>query len=446
MVKTTFWQKILLIIFGIFLFLICLEIGLRIGGFLVLSLQEYKNDIYFSQKDEYRILCLGESTTQGEYPVFLEKELNQYKIMIKFRVIDKGRKGVNTAIIVSQLENNIDRYKPDLVVTMMGVNDYGPHLPSELASSLRILAVVKSFRVYKLLRLILLHASMKAQTLTETNTFSPINASIYALGVFYMEQGKIDEARQAFVRSIELNPNNELPYLELGRIYKSQNKVNEAESFFLEAADINPKNAWAYFELGNLYRAQGKAEQIQQAFGKSIELNPNNNSAYVGLSDWYRLQGKLNESEQILSKAIELNPKNDHFYAALATVYGEMGNLTRLKEYWMKANRIRQEYYKPVTINNYFKLKQILDRRRIRLVCVQYPVRSIVPLKKIFEDQKGVIFVDNEEIFKNAILKDGYRTYFYDMFGGDFGHCTPKGNKLLAANIASVIIKEIFGK
>jgi len=32
------------------------------------------------------------------------------------------------------------------------------------------------------------------------------------------------------------------------------------------------------------------------------------------------------------------------------------------------------------------------------------------------------------------------------MFGGDFGHCTDKGNKLLANNIAGAVLKEIFGR
>jgi hypothetical protein len=32
------------------------------------------------------------------------------------------------------------------------------------------------------------------------------------------------------------------------------------------------------------------------------------------------------------------------------------------------------------------------------------------------------------------------------MFAGDFGHCTDKGNRLLAENIATVILKEVFGR
>ena len=73
-------------------------------------------------------------------------------------------------------------------------------------------------------------------------------------------------------------------------------------------------------------------------------------------------------------------------------------------------------------------------------------MRSIESLKKIFEGQTGVIFVDNERIFKDAVKREGYKEYFKDMFGGDFGHCTPKGNRLLAENIADVILKEVFSK
>jgi hypothetical protein len=72
-------------------------------------------------------------------------------------------------------------------------------------------------------------------------------------------------------------------------------------------------------------------------------------------------------------------------------------------------------------------------------------VRSLEPLKKIFEGQSGIILVDNENIFIKAIQKDGYSAYFTDAFGGDFGHCTEKGNKLLAENIANAILKKLFG-
>ena len=105
------------------------------------------------------------------------------------------------------------------------------------------------------------------------------------------------------------------------------------------------------------------------------------------------------------------------------------------------------EYYKPVTVNNYLKLKESLDKRGVKLVCVQYPMRSVESLKKIFKDKgEGIFFVDNEAIFKEEVNKSGFKEVFRDMFAGDFGHCTNKGNRLLAENIAGVILKEVFDK
>ena len=138
-----------------------------------------------------------------------------------------------------------------------------------------------------------------------------------------------------------------------------------------------------------------------------------------------------------------MRPDYNRPYAGLAVLYEEMGKHELAHEYSNKANRIRRrEYFNPITCQNYRDLKQILDNRGIKLVCIQYPACPIEPLKRILGGEKGVIFVDNEKIFKDALKTAKRGEYFTDMFGGDFGHCTSKGNRLLAENIAKSILKE----
>jgi len=122
MKKITIRKKITLILFGLFLCTVLLEAGLRIGGFIVLSLQEYKNKLSL-KKDGYRILCLGESTTQDGYPEQLNLILNDMDPRKEFSVINKGIGGTNTGIILTRLESYLEKYKPDIVITMMGIND-----------------------------------------------------------------------------------------------------------------------------------------------------------------------------------------------------------------------------------------------------------------------------------------------------------------------------------
>jgi len=625
--KTSLLQKIVLVLFGLFLTIIILEIGLRIGGFAMLSLQEYKNLQSIKQKGTCRIMCLGESTTQNQYPPYLEKILNQRNIGIKFNVIDKGLVAIRTTAIVSQLEANLDNYQPDIIVTMMGCNDdkimYYRDIPEANTE------IFKHCRVYRFGRLIYMHilTKLKKEGIYRLNNLSsniktksgsqgdkkdprakdfyqnnrelfereqafkkaielnpnsdsvyveldqlyrdqgrfaeseqlfkkaielnpkngsayeglgklyrdqgrfaeveqlfkkaielnPNNGSAYeGLGRLYRVQGKLAESEQMFKKAIELNPKNDFAYVGLGKLYRDQGRFAESEQSFKKAIELNPKNGSAYEGLGKLYRDQGRFAEVEQLFKKAIELNPNSNSAYEGLGRFYigqgrvaeveqlfkkaiefnpnndyaytelgrfyrdhgrfveseqaykkalelnpkndlaylilgqlyRDQGRSAESEQSFKKAMELNPKNERLYGCLAILYCEMGNNELSKVYAEKMNNLRGEYYNLITVNNYRMLKQTLDKRKIKLVCAQYPMRDIVSLKKIFKDdtKASIIFVDNERIFKDAVRKEGYKEYFKDMFAGDFGHCTNKGNRLLAENIANTILKEVFGK
>jgi hypothetical protein len=160
------------------------------------------------------------------------------------------------------------------------------------------------------------------------------------------------------------------------------------------------------------------------------------------------VQKKFAESKQAFINALEINPLNYFALGGLATKYKELRENGLSSSYTAKLTDLRNQYFNPATTKNYLSLKRILDKRKIKLVCAQYPMRNIAPLKEIFQDepQGSVIFVDNEKIFTDGVQKHGYEEYFKDMFAGDFGHCTENGNRLLADNIANTIITEFFNK
>jgi hypothetical protein len=112
--------------------------------------------------------------------------------------------------------------------------------------------------------------------------------------------------------------------------------------------------------------------------------------------------------------------------------------------YYREAADRQNREYRAVTIDNYRRIADTLKKRVVALVCVQYPMRSVEPLKKILSGREGLIFVDNSEVFREDVKRKGFRHYFTDCFGGVFGHCTPAGNRLLAENIADSILNSNF--
>jgi Flp pilus assembly protein TadD len=325
-----------------------------------------------------------------------------------------------------------------MVVAMIGLNDRVPYIPDKAVSTSKIALFLTSFRTYKLSRLLWLHIITKVKEEVRLDSGS---------GQLYQAQGKFPQAEDSYKKAIELQPQNSDAYVGLGQLYEAQDKFSQAEDSYKKAIELQPRNCGAYVRLGHLYRTQGKFPQAEDSYKKAIELKLRNNGAYVGLGRLYEAQGKFSQAEDSYKKAIESTPQNNWAYGALAVLYGKMGKPEQVKVYAEKAGRLRPVNFNPITVQNYCRLKDILDKKGIRLVCVQYPMLNIGSLKKIFENQEGaMIFVNNEQIFKDAVKKDGYDAYFEDAFAGDFGHCTVKGNRLLAANIANVILKEVFNK
>ena len=101
--------------------------------------------------------------------------------------------------------------------------------------------------------------------------------------------------------------------------------------------------------------------------------------------------------------------------------------------------RVQPQQYFDGTKANYNQIKDTVIGHGLTLVSIQYPMRSVEPLKSLLDFDRRVRFVDNEQIFKEAVGRSRYEDYFSDNFAGDFGHCTPKGNRLLAENIARVV-------
>lgn len=477
-------EKIILIIFGVFLVLIILEISLRIGGFIFISLQEHRNSITLKQKAEYRILCLGESTTASggsdSYPSQLEQILNTRNIGIKFSVINKGIPGTDTTAILSLLKENLSKYNPDMVITMMGVNDCGAILPYKNNNASQFSIFLRNLRVYKLAKLIWMHliAKVKERENYFLTNIHPHKTTYRISGWNYLRNGEYSKAENAFKKHIELNPNDELAHIGLRWAYHYQKKYaqaletvkrsmkinlqnpevfkglrhiykndkdyrNNLEGLLKEAVRLNASES-AYIELAWVYKTQAKYALAEELLKAAIELNPESEEAYGEFGLLYIDQGKYAKAEQLFKQSIEKNPQKEKLYGGLIMLYEQTGKEDYASEYTQKLEKLRTQYYNPLTGDNYRRIKEILDNKRVTLVCMQYPMRSIQPLKNIFTRGEGVIFVDNQGVFKEALRRESLEEYFRDMFAGDFGHCTRKGNQLIAENLANTILKEHF--
>ncbi len=489
MIGTSLRQKAALCAVGILACLLVLEIALRLAGMTIVALQRQRNFAACSQ-EAFRIMCVGESTTAmgGEfsYPAQLEKALDRSGCDIRFTVINAGLINARSYTVVDQLEENIARYKPRMVVSMLGINDVGKYVHvSHPTFGMRVRDLFVSLRVYKVFKKIALNIRSRREKkpqLLKQDIVRNGGSDILGRARYLLSKGDWDGVETLLRAEIEKDPGYAAAYLELGRAYKVQGKKAEAETYLLKAValaprvpdgyfelailyrnearpgsyqrsaamfakliELAPDNPWYTMELAGLYRSGNELQKAAAMFERTLELDPTMKRAYVELGWIARLRKEYDKGIAIIQKGIFVLPNESGLYGELALLYRESGRPREAAQYARRARDLERSLLRQNTMLSYARIGKILADRGIVWVAMQYPLRDIGELQKLVGDRSGVIFVDNSVNFQAALSRGRYDDYFTDLFAGDFGHCTPLGNAMIAENLARQIIRR-YGK
>ena len=432
-----FIKRFSLVIIGIFLSLIIIECGLRLAGWTIVSYQQYKNKKAVKNKSQYTIMCLGESTTQNQYPIKLQKILNK-KYPNKFSVIDCGIPGTNLAIILNSLDKNINKYIPSITICMMGINDqFGQKSNTNKKSGILNLKLVNLI-VYicdKPKKQIPIVYDTR-ELLQNINFFS--DKLKKAVNLFY--QGNKNEAKMIFQALLKQNPGDEIVYYFLSIIDNNlQNYINAINwNFSFMRFEYYGRIILYYKIFNDMEKAKYFAELAcndKNPMSVNIDL-------YGTIKNIISEENKIKIKKKLLNPYMEESNMNDVDYGLLSYEYLEQKDFQKAQEYFNKANEIRLKFPDLEIYKSYKLIIKKLTDNNIKVICMQYPVRSILPLQEQLKNEPffdKITFVSNEKNFKDMLMQKNFDDLFIDQFAGDFGHCTDLGNTLIAENVVNTL-------
>lgn len=419
MFKNISIKKILTVFFRIILILTILEVGLRASGYVRLLYQDHYNKISQIQGDTYKILILGDSMTNGDGASWgneLERILNTKSPNIKFKVIIEAEPGYISSYLSSNLENYLDSYKPNLVVTMIGIND-----PQALGTAQNNPSLIfKKFKVYGL----------------SSYAVSSFVSRLKELQ-FFSNETLINEKDE----QIELNIQD-----EIGEYPLTNKNFKEIEAALKKLIEKNPnKNNNSQFELARLYLDFYGSKDTLKLFDEYAGKSPHSYDVDTGFFDlgWYYLTNdRANDSEQLFNIIRKYSSRKLVLeFTEIGLRYKSANMENEAQEYFEKAAKIRKDYYNPITEVNYQKIYGILNKKKIRLIAVQYPTLDLDELKTLFKGDEDIIFLSNEENFKKELERANYDELFRGNDFATFGHLTGKGANMVAENVANATLK-----
>lgn len=145
--------------------------------------------------------------------------------------------------------------------------------------------------------------------------------SHYSLGLYYDDQGTLDEAVRELKFAAQLNPDHAETHNSLGIVYDRQGRLNEAMNEYLIALRLNPNNAKTHDNLGILYEKESKFDEALREYRTAVRLDPANVNAYANLGLILRKLNRPIDSAESLLAAIKLNKNDPVLHNNLGVVY-----------------------------------------------------------------------------------------------------------------------------
>ncbi|XP_063239911.1 UDP-N-acetylglucosamine--peptide N-acetylglucosaminyltransferase 110 kDa subunit isoform X4 [Bacillus rossius redtenbacheri] len=174
---------------------------------------------------------------------------------------------------------------------------------------------------------------------------SPNNAVVHGnLACVYYEQGLIDLAIDTYRRAIELQPNFPDAYCNLANALKEKGQVSEAEECYNTALRLCPTHADSLNNLANIKREQGYIEEATRLYLKALEVFPEFAAAHSNLASVLQQQGKLNEALMHYKEAIRIQPTFADAYSNMGNTLKEMQDIQGALQCYTRAIQINPAF------------------------------------------------------------------------------------------------------
>jgi lysophospholipase L1-like esterase len=395
--------------------LVAIELVMRAIGFVLLAPSDHRNEVRPEDEKMLRILAIGESTTAdyfageespaamaagagaGAWPRRLENELR--RAGIKARVYNEGLSGTSSPIIVSRVSDYIEKYRPQIVISMIGINDH-LNLMYDNSFLFRFRLALSQIRILKLAGWI---NEFSAQTSCKFDTSFLV----------YSEHNK-----NLIVKGLDLA--GKIP---LSKVEKELRKITADEKeLALVLSRISVKLR------GDFSQTSGQV-QSRSYIDRAFELNPYNHK----IAFW-AMNGQLSQTRclEIGRKLLECGRNVPDDVLSEISMCSRGDESIKDESAFHSRGLILLKSASSLRSYHYRILHDLLSREKIFHVAMQYPTLTVEELKSYFSNKNDVTFVSNQENFSAALNLHPYQEVFEDRFRGSWGHTTAIGDQLIA--------------
>jgi len=134
----------------------------------------------------------------------------------------------------------------------------------------------------------------------------------HLLGVLAYQRGQHEEAIRLISKAIEAVPANSpgqyAYYCNLGNALKDQGRLDNAVEAYSKALDIETDNPETLNNLGTVLRQQGRLDDAVERYRKAIGVKPDYADALYNLGNALKEKGNFDEAVALFRRALKIQP------------------------------------------------------------------------------------------------------------------------------------------
>ena len=164
----------------------------------------------------------------------------------------------------------------------------------------------------------------------------------YNRGLFYLNNGQVDEAINFFNRSLSLDSHYYLTYNSLGLAYSMKGDFSQAMGHFQKCLEIQPSFTEAHNNLGSVYQEIGLLDNAEQEFliASQDKSYSSKELPYYNLARLYLLKERPQEALAYIQKSIQINRRMVLAHNFEGIIYEKLNNFEKAIESYKEALKI----------------------------------------------------------------------------------------------------------
>ena len=152
-----------------------------------------------------------------------------------------------------------------------------------------------------------------------------------------INRGEIDQAKETLNKCLAAAPEMPRVHLLVGRVHFIEGRTDEARQSFLKSVELDSQLDQGWYSLGTLAILEKDYNLAMEYLQRALQLQPANSDYLVSICELYIEMGQLDQSHDVIQNGLSKQPNNLELLLTMARLHQQSGQMVKAVQVYEQA-------------------------------------------------------------------------------------------------------------